>query len=593
MKIQQASLMHARYRGREGGSVLIVAIVLLLLASVLTLLALRVGAFEQRTTSNDLRAKMVREIGEAGIAQGAEFLFRQHPDWLADSTRWEACLSNDESFPCGAVEQNASDGSARRATFYRLKSQANAITDIPNAMSQYMLPMGNKIAMVGNGETAAYGVAPLVCFTERPDPADPADAPIRCGNGSSSQSTDLRIVTFVSVARLPDENARVTLVNTVGSYPLLGDLTGQPPITTSGSADVTGGLQIVTNPNAGGAGVPVSVWTRKDIDKTGTPNTCYADEFFRYTKNNVTPQIVLGTNSIQCHECQCDVNGAPTTLSYDNSGNKQDEGIDILDVEGNSTQRGTGTNHNVRSDSLSYAAGVAATGVPLCEFPPDLFQLAFRVNAWADLDQDCFAETKVMTQYRNPNTGELVTMGADEAWLYEHADKIIVANNPGNDPEHTYNGTRGEQLLKPGQLGAASLLASPAASGIIWCQLETCDIGANDVVGSAAAPVILVLDGPVRIQGIVWGFVFIRSTDNDPANPSTLSATQINTGGTASLRMNAGAVVYGAIVVQGPVEKANGTAAVVYDGSVLATLEDSLGSEFATLPGAWNDLRTY
>lgn len=588
MNTQQANAPVTGYRFREGGSVLIVAIVLLLLASVLTLLALKVGAFEQRTTSNDLRAKMVREVGEAGIAQGAEFLFRQHPDWLADTARWEACGATDETFPCGAVEQTASDGSARRADFYRLAGQTNAIADIPPAMSKYMLPMGNKIATVGNGETAAYGVAPLVCFTERPDPADPADAPIRCGNGSSSQSTDLRIVTFVSVARLPDENARVTLVNTVGSYPLLGDLTGQPPITASGSADVTGGLQIVTNPNAGGAGVPVSVWTRRDIDKTGTPNTCYADEFFRYTKNNVTPTLVAGTNSIQCDTCQCDVNGAPTTLSYDNSGNLQDEGIDILDVDlnTNSQDRGTGTNHNVRSDTLSYAAGVAATGVPTCEFPPDLFQLAFRINAWADLDQDCFGETKVMKQYRNPNNGALVTMGADEAWLYEHADKII----PADDAAHTYGGVESATLLKPGQLGAAALLESPAASGIIWCQAN-CDIGSNDVVGSAAAPVILILDGPnVSIQGKVWGFVFIRATDDDPANPATLSAT---TGGTASLRMNAGAVVYGALVVQGVVEKANGTAAVVYDGNVLATLEDSLGSEFATLPGAWNDLRTY
>lgn len=567
-----------RARTGQRGSVLIIAIVLLLLAGVMTLLALNVGAFEQRTTSNDLRAKMVRELGEAGVAQGAEFLFRQHPDWLADTGRWEACGTADTTFPCGAVEQFEPDGvTPRRANFYRLEAQANAIADIPSEMSQYMLPMGNKIATVGNGEQAAYGVAPLTCFTERPDAADPPETPIRCGDGASALSTDLRIVTFVSVARLPNENARVTLVNTVGSYPLLGDLSGQPPLTASGSADITGGLQIVTNPNAGGAGVPVSVWTRRDIQKTGTPNTCYADEFYRYTKNNVTPTLVAGTSSIRCDTCQCDVNGAPNTLSYDNSGNLQDEGIDILDVEGNSTQRGTGTNHNVRADSLSH---------PICEFPPDLFQLSFRINAWSDTDGDCFAETKVMTQYRNPNSGALVTMGADEAWLYEHADKII----PANDAAHTYAGVQSSTLLKPGQLGTSALLSSTASSGIIWCQAN-CDIGANTEVGSAAAPVILILDGPdVTIQGVVWGFVFIRSTDNNPASPAVANAA---TGGTASLRMNAGAVVYGALVIQGQVEKANGTAAIVYDGNVLATLEDSLGSEFATLPGAWNDQRTY
>src|SRR5690606_516127 len=140
------------------------------------------------------------------------------------------------------------------------------------------------------------------CFTQRHDEADPPETPIRCGNSASSEATDMRIVTFVSVARLPDENARVTLVNTIGSYPLLGDLSDHPPITASGTINVTGGLQIVTNPNGGGAGVPVSVWTRSDITKTGTPNTCYADEFFRYTKNNVTPTPLAGTRSIRCDD---------------------------------------------------------------------------------------------------------------------------------------------------------------------------------------------------------------------------------------------------------------------------------------------------
>jgi hypothetical protein len=52
--------------------------------------------------------------------------------------------------------------------------------------------------------------------------------------------------------------------------------------------------------------------------------------------------------------------------------NIQDEGIDILDVEGNSSTNGTGINYNVRSDSLSY---------PTCEFPPDLFGFVFGTQA--------------------------------------------------------------------------------------------------------------------------------------------------------------------------------------------------------------------
>ena len=57
----------------QRGNALVVAVVLLLLASIITLLTLNVGLFEQRTSGNDARAKLVSEVAEAGIAQGAEF----------------------------------------------------------------------------------------------------------------------------------------------------------------------------------------------------------------------------------------------------------------------------------------------------------------------------------------------------------------------------------------------------------------------------------------------------------------------------------------------------------------------------------------
>ena len=52
----------------QSGMVLLVAIVLLLLAGVLTLFALKVGVFEQRSTGNDMRSKVVADVAEAGLA---------------------------------------------------------------------------------------------------------------------------------------------------------------------------------------------------------------------------------------------------------------------------------------------------------------------------------------------------------------------------------------------------------------------------------------------------------------------------------------------------------------------------------------------
>lgn len=576
----------------QHGNTLLVAILLLLLAGVMTLLALNVGLFEQRTTSNDLRAKMTHEVGEAGLAQGFEFLFRQHQDWLTSTSKWESCSPTDTTFPCGAVPQFEPDGTTpRRSTMFRLKAYTNTISGIPSQMSQYMLPLGAVIAKVGNGETAAYGVAPLVCRAKRPDPADPVTTPVRCGDGTGSSATDLRIVTFVSSARLPGESSRTTLVQTLGTYPLLGDLVGKPPITTSGSADVTGGLQIVTNPNAAGSGVAVSIWTRKDVDKHGSPNTCFADEFFRYTQGSVTPTLVPSTcpsdnpdcQTTRCDDCRCDANGSPETLSYDNSGvdrcltNSSDcEGIDILDVEGTSATNGTGTNYNVRSDSNSY---------PTCEFPPDMFKFIFGVAAWTDTNSDCFGDTKITASYTNPNTGISVGMGADEAWLFANANKII----PASDAAHTYSGVASTDIVKTSQNTTSAYLNS-AASGIIWCQTG-CDIGSGQEVGSPTAPVLLILDGPVSIQGRVWGMVMVRDPSTS-LDPSTGSHSAGNCPSNCMLQMNAGAAIYGALVVQGQM-KANGTAAVIYDGKVLHNLEETGGSKYASLPGAWNDRQAY
>src|SRR5688500_3745817 len=104
----------------QHGSALLIAGVLVLLAGVMTLLALNVGVLENKSTANDLRAKTVNEVAEAGLAQGFEFLMRKNPAWLDDLTKWQLCTSADTTFPCGAVAEFEPDGATpRRATMYR------------------------------------------------------------------------------------------------------------------------------------------------------------------------------------------------------------------------------------------------------------------------------------------------------------------------------------------------------------------------------------------------------------------------------------------------------------------------------------------
>jgi Tfp pilus assembly protein PilX len=556
----------------QAGNTLLIAVVLLLLAGVMTVLAMNVGIFEQRSTANDVRAKAVHEVAEAGLAQGAEYLLRQHTEMLTfpDGTgTWTACA--DDKFPCGVIGTAAVDADGdpattgtvtRRSTMYRLTNSGATIANLDSVLVSRMLPLAQAIPSVGSGFTVAYGVAPVMCFVANRHPDEPANSPIRCAT-DADEASERRIVTFVSVASIVGENARTTLTQTVGRYPLLASPAGAPPILASGSIDITGGLQVVTNPNSGGTGVPVSVWTRQNIDKTGTPNTCYADEFFRFgAKNNDPPVFSTGeVKTILCDTCQCE---GDQSLSYDRSGNAQDEGIDILDVEGTSADRGTGVNYNVRSDAASY---------PLCEFPPDLFAHLFGEPTWDDTDEDCFGETKITRQFENPNTGAVVTLGADEAYLYENAKTI-------------YATTANQGYLKDDQQPAVAWGANLSSlSGVVWCQTG-CSFSPSAVVGSVDNPVVLVVDGATDFKGKLYGILFVRATGAGPLDPDT--------GGNATLRMNSNAVVYGAVVVQGEVEKANGTSAVVYNMDILNQInrnEDN--NRFATLPGAWNDRSTY
>ena len=544
----------------QSGTVLIVVIMLLLLASVLTFFTLNVSVFEQRTSGNDLKAKTVQEMADAGLSQGAEFM-RQHSTYLTDTSKWTACTAGDTSFPCGSVP---SSPSTRRPSMYYW-SGGGYDFDGNGTISGWetkMLPIAstNVVATAGNGFAVQYGVGAVLC---RVAYKATVTAPTTCTDSASASPTS--VVTLVSVAKMGTEGARATVTQSIGSYSIVGNLAGQPPILASGSVDLTGTLQVVTNPNSAGTGVPVSIWTRKDTNKTGTPNTCYYNEFLRNSSGSANGTIYADTGSPNfplCDNCNC---AGSDSLSYDTSGNKQTKGIDILD--------GTG--------------GGANSAVGATEFPCDLFQQIFGVQAWQDADGDGFCEKKLLTTYKNPNTGVSVTMGVDEAYLFTNAQTIIPSA-----------ATTAANLATAAQLAQPGSYPSSAYSGMVWCQTG-CTIGSNTQMGTATNPVLLVIDGSASIRGTVFGLVFLRSLDAagntlTPAGGYTMSASVINNGGNAQLSMNAGATVYGSVVIQGIVNKVNGTSAVVYNKDVLTNLVNNPNfTPFGGVSGSWTDSTSY
>ena len=535
---------------KQRGSALAVAIVLLVLVSVMALFAVRVGTFEQRTSGNDLRAKMVQQVADSALTQGAERVLANRTMLDLASGNWELCGATDTTFPCGSVP------AARRATMYRYR--AGTVDMISpagvDAFDQRMIPLDRRVARVNDSSAVAtdgfavqYGVGAVMC---RLVPA-PVGTPASCST-NAADVINVHAVTMVAVAEIPGEGARATAAKafaTNTNFPLGANT---PPVLASGSAVLRGGLQVVTSPNAAGPGVPVSIWSRIGIDTNGTPDTCYADEFFRSDSPTMYPSgAPADQQTMVCDDCDCGL-GALTR----GQGNSCVGGMDVVTVGAECTP-----NRPLRPE----------------DFPCDLFAQVFPVRAWRDTNNDHFCETRITV---TDPTNSAAQIGADEAYLAEKADWIVTA---------TTAGTFGARFAGDNRVIACNQATLNGKSGIIWVRTGTCGDGLT--IGSPGAPVLLVHDGidgsAISFQNLrLFGLLFGRSVGPGPLNAGT--------GGNVEFRINAGSAIYGAVVIQGNVTKANGNAVIVHDSKVLGNLVNNLSDpDLLGLPGSWTDSKRY
>ena len=594
-------------KSKQSGTALIVTLVLVLLATLLGLFALNVGLFEQRSSASDVRARLVRQTAESALSQGVEY-FKANRLTALDTTNtalWQQCVSTDTTFPCGTVEQCANgqasgtgcnndvDGvsTARRSKMFRFigggTRDVNGNGSTTDVLDTRSLPLDRLInttatvtnSTVGNGFAVNYGVGALLCLVKTPATTT---SPTECTTDTSLASTTV-ILTLTAVGSIPGESADTTLTMMYGTQSSIASPVGKPPVVASGTVTATGTLQIVTNPNGGGPGVPVSIWTRLDAEKTGTPNTCYMDGFIRDQTNHNTTEIAYeGTKPpiITCDTCLC-----TSSLSYTDSGNKQSQGIDILDV-----------------DAIPQCTNTVTTNckpnlnVKPTEFPCDLFNFTFGDQAWTDSDGDNFCETRTMSNFTAPDgtvydgTGGHAQIGEDEKYLYTKADFIIPKSSNTNKVKASQLATC--SIL---QQGAPITASKGTAYGIIWDQGQCNGINSNQQAGTPDWPVLLVEDGKsVKIQGRMFGLLFVRPDlydgDTSKLDPTTGAAPD----GSGCLEMDGGAAIYGSVVVQGQVCKINGTSAIIYNANVLTNLgnEPSL-NKAAPVPGSWSDRFAY
>lgn len=295
---------------------------------------------------------------------------------------------------------------------------------------------------------------------------------------------------FSSTGRSADGTGAATVSREVTMKSILGGSAPDVPIIVDGSVGTGGDFNIVANPNGGGNGVPVSIWSggpspAGDVSMAGSSATC-----------NI--QYFDGNNP------QCSNPSGNTEL--------------ISDGDGSSLTAYTNTFPDVLPNDPN--------------FPDDLFQFLFGV------------------------------VRADWQTVYDMADsKHQVAAD------------------------CSGLSATSGQKFRLWWITGDCNMGANQVIGSQAEPVILVIDdhqldmggGGARINGIV----FIFDNPSNVATPST--------------DFHGSPAIYGALVSDVGGAAMNGSYSVVYDPTLLSNLtpggavDDGANYSIAYIPGSWLD----
>lgn len=562
-------------RRANAGSALLVVVVLLLLASLFVIFALNVGRFEQRTSGNDVRAKLAQEAADSGLSLGVEYL-NAHKSLFTNNDHWRLCGAAETAFPCGGVP------ASRRGTMYTYRA---TVGDTATTMTSRLLPIDSTLANSAAGNfPATRQVGAVLC---RVSIVTPAGGGIACADSLADASTTW-VVTVVSKGNLTDEGSSSTVTQTLGGYNIFNLGPNVPPLVASGAVAVGGGIQIVTAPDAAGPGVPTSIWTRLDVDAHGTPNTCYFDEFLREGGTaGGTPGFYDGIAA--CDTCKCPTTGS---LSFGKGGSLC-EGPDIVDIESSPNGGNAYDKADYDADDVNPAGCPTSANMSITrdEFPDDIFAYIFGQQAWSDTiksvnpaptspcrrdDLEChFAETRIIEpvcKWTDANNGKhSESKPADTCYLLNIKNKIHIGDGINDAAECAALGS--------------------GTSGVVWVSNSSCETTIRGLgqLGKPSAPVALIYDGILtQVHFKMYGLLFMRE-------PDATTVLSKDTGGSAELGLNGGAVIYGAAVVQGEVSSGGGgTAAIVYNKDVLFNLINNPDNvNPSSIPGSWTDRLRY
>lgn len=286
-------------RFQRGVATLPISLILLILLTLITLYAARVGVIETRSSANKVRYDEAFQAAEAGVEQGITYIQMNRNAVHNGTWAWATC-SGVTTIPCSEIP------SADRAKWLYVSNIAN--TTQPS-----------------NGSYVLHFLTPCkdMNFDGTCDSAEPYDYPP---------------INMVAVGTSADQSGSATVRQTMTFYEIGGGNAGAPvPLVAPANVPLSGNYSIVTNPNGGGRGVPLSVWTDSNVDLAGgSMISCHTEEFLQSGSPNnqdIADNASTGNSGLtMCSACTCD---AGTTGTLSKSGASPIKNYDILDNDTN------------------------------------------------------------------------------------------------------------------------------------------------------------------------------------------------------------------------------------------------------------------
>lgn len=541
---------------QRGVATLMVALVLLVILTIIVLASSNVALFEQRTATNENREELAEQAAEFALNLGGNFMkanVTKIPTigtggWLdtatASNRRWQSCApfttaaynaasATNRKHPCYA-EANPT----RRSQLYYYTTTGGATTAGTNSILNVLnstnfstfIPTAAQVTQVGGLYATTTTVGALLCRLDTTAGSTPS-----C---QLNPTTGNRFaVTLVAESNLTDESASAVVKETWGTFNA-STATSAVPLVAAGLVQGLGNATIVASANAGGYGLPASIWSplNVDIDASGagigSVSTCHLGEYLGSVPVSDLKTTCAGSGNTGCG-CPA-ISASGTDFLSGHSQSVKREGIDVLDVDG---QPGTQP-----MPDIQFFPGVNASNVRMdsaTDFTDDnLFEWIFGVD---------------------------VTGGNGDT----------VLNNCGS-------GSTNCEVAALATMGAQTIAncssLNSASSGIYYVT-GTCSLPSQ--VGSPTNSAIVVVDDSVTVgsNAVFYGMLFVRSTT---------SPTQ-----TASLTGHGNPKIFGSLVVEGSVNL-SGNLDLIYSDTGAASPGDapSETTRFARVPGSWFDSRS-